>query len=407
MKPVLALRKPLPALALPLLATLIVAGSVFFSGVYAQGGAKDIDSRYFYAAARCWAAGTSPYEPATYEAMFRSIFGSAPDALFVAYLPTLLPVVLPMAAFDWAHAASLFSLMNFGAAMVLYWACWRLVRESIGGALRPVHWFWVVLGSTIGGVAGTVYTGQTSLFITAACALALVGCRLQRPWLTVIGLVVASAKPHLSGPMLLFIAVFEPGQRKAVAIALAVVAVIFGYAAAVDAHLLQSYVDSVRAYTSLTVNDPAKLTGFVALLLRLGLTQKAAEAGGVIALVGLLGFVAWYVRRAGKPLAQLPLAIMLLVLSTGLARSIQGYDLCCYALAIALLATTELRAQIALVVPALIIWRPGLLLRASDPALTYNLVATFAWFVLLVAVVWLASRAMRGHRRSAGSASPA
>jgi len=36
---------------------------------------------------------------------------------------------------------------------------------------------------------------------------------------------------------------------------------------------------------------------------------------------------------------------MLLVLSIGLARSIQGYDLCCYAIAIALLATVTWLAE--------------------------------------------------------------
>ena len=389
----------IPPYFFPVLATLIVAGSLFFSGIYSHGAGKDIDARFFYAAAKCWASGSSPYQPEVYDAVFRSIFGSAPEALFVAYLPTLMLVVMPMAAFDWTHAKELFALMNFGAAMVLYWACYRLVRELVGAALRPKHWLWIVLGSTIGGIAGTLFTGQTSVFVTAACAVALVGCRLQRSWLTVIGLVVASAKPHLSGPLLLFIVVFEPTQRRAVAIAVAIVAVIFGYAAAVDPDLLRSYIDSIRIYGSLATNDPSKQVGFAALLTRFGVEQKIAGIYGAVALASLLGFIGWYVWSSRRALTQLPLAVMLLVLSIGLARSIQGYDLCCYAIAIALLATVEFRFQMALLMPAAIVWRPVLVVPRNSLPEVHNLAATLAWLALVVATVVMAGRAMRRHHR--------
>lgn len=195
MKQTLLTRGIVSRYLIPILAVGLVAGSVLYSGVIQRGPAKDIDARYFYAAAKCWASGYSPYEAAVYYPTLRTEFGSTADGAF-AYPPTLMLVVLPMAYFDWPTAAKLFSLMNFGASMVLFWACYRLVRESLGAPLGPVHWIWVALASTMGGVAGTIFTGQTSVFIAAACAMALVGCRLQRPWLTVIGLAIATAKPQ-------------------------------------------------------------------------------------------------------------------------------------------------------------------------------------------------------------------
>lgn len=133
----------------------------------------------------------------------------------MAYPPTLIPLVLPMALFDWPVAAALFSWMNFGTTMGLYWASCRMVRESVGSPLNLQHWFWVVLASTVGSIGGTIFPGQSSVFIAAACALAIVGCRLGRMWLTVVGLVVATAKPHLSGPLILTYStgpVNDPGE---------------------------------------------------------------------------------------------------------------------------------------------------------------------------------------------------
>ena len=373
-----------------------MAGSVFFSGVLKRGGAKDIDTRYFYVAAKCWAAGKSPYEAATYDASFRATFGSHPEAPFVAYPPTLIPVVLPMAPFDWPVAAALFSWMNFGAAMALYWACYRMVRESVSSPLGLKHWLWVVLASTIGGIGGTIFTGQSSVFISAACALAIVGCRLGRMWLIVVGLVVATAKPHLSGPLILFILLFEPRQRRAVAIAAGVVAILVAYAAMVDSNLLHSYLGSIHAYNTLSVNDPARLLGAVSLFLRHGISPAAAEWLGILCLLLVLILTGWILKYSRGSLTRIPVALMLLTFSIGLARGIQGYDVCCYAMGIALVATLDFRYRCALFIPALLLWRPGLLNKVRLVASGYQ-VASFAWLGLLIGTVIIAALQLRSY----------
>jgi hypothetical protein len=382
--------KPATQFLIHILAGIIVAGSVFFSGVFRHGGAKDVDARCFYAAAKCWAAGKSPYEPPIYDASFRTIFGTHPDAL--AYPPTIIPVVLPMALFDWPLAAALFSWMNFGAAMALYWACYRMVRESVGSSLRLKHWFWVVLASTIGGISGTIFTGQSSVFITAACALAIVGCRLGRMWLTVVGLVVATAKPHISGPLILFIILFEPRQRRAVAVATGIVAILVAYSATVDSNLLHSYLRSMHIYNSVPQNDPARLLGAVSLFLHFGISLAVAQWLGILCLLLVLILTVWSIKYAHESLTRIPVALMLLTFSTGLARGIQGYDVCCYAMGIALVATLDFRYQCALFIPALLIWRPGLLDRS---VVSGTHVASFAWLGLLIGTVIIAALQLR------------
>jgi hypothetical protein len=385
----------------PIVAVAIVAGSVLYTGVIESAGARDIDTRYFYAAAKCWGAGHSPYEPETYIATYRNLFGSPPAALFVAYLPSLLLIVLPMAPFQWAVAAKLFMVMNYAAAMVLFWACYRLVVESVGAPLKVRHWVWVVLASTIGGISGTISTGQTSVFIAAAMAAALVGCRLQWTWLTVASLVVATAKPHLSGPLILFILLFEPRHRKAAAIAALILAVTVAYAAVTDAHLFHSYLDSMRTYNLLPANDPMKQIGLVSMLLRLGMGKVAAQALGVVGLVASMGMAARLLWRSGKSLSQCPVAMMLLILSVGLARGLQGYDVCCYATGIALLATLRPWQSVALLSPSLLIWRPAVA-RAIHLHLPVYSLETGAWLVLLVGVA--AISLSLANNRFAGSA---
>jgi hypothetical protein len=373
-----------------LIAVSIVALSVLFSGVIRHGASKDVDAYYFYAAAKCWAAGKSPYEIAAYDATFYASFNMHPDPpRLVAYLPTLMLLVLPMAPFDWPIAAKLFSLMNFGAAMVLFWACYRIVRELVGSPLRLMHWFWVVLACTIGGIAGTIFTGQTSVFVTAACALAVVGCRIQRTWLTVVGLVVASAKPHLSGPVILFILLFEPRQGRAVAIAAGFIVALVGYTALVDSNLFHSYIDSVSTYKMLSVNDPAKQIGAVPLLLSFGVSLEVGHWLGALGLITVVGLAALLLKRYRSALTRMPYALLLLVFSIGIAQPIQPYDLSCYAMGVALLATLDLRYQCLLLTPALIIWRPALL---SDLHITIpvNQLASFAWLSLLVGSVIIA-----------------
>ena len=386
---------------MPAIAVIIVASSVFYSGMLKQSGAKDIDAKYFYLAARCWAYGKSPYEPATYDAVSRAEFGAPSSVPFVAYLPTLMILVLPLAPFKWPVAAKIFSLMNFSAAMILLWGCYRLVRESARPHYGLQNWFWITVASTLGAISGAILTGQTSVFIAAAITVALIGCRSQRAWLTVTGLVIASAKPHLSGPLLLFILLFEPKQRKAVAIAAAITVLIFGYAAWVDSSIVRSYLGSLAAYKSLPVNDPSLLIGIPSLLSRARISPLVAQLCGAGCLLAVMALAAALVKRQRvQSFSNNSLAVMLLVFAVGLARPIQGYDLCVYAPGIALLATMQGSFQAVTLVPALILWRPGPVTRLQS-ALSGDLISTAAWLVLLLATMVLACLVLAGKSQAA------
>jgi hypothetical protein len=216
-------------------------------------------------------------------------------------------------------------------------------------------------------------------------------------------MLVASAKPQLSGPLLLMLLVFEPQQRRAIGIAALVGALIVAYAAAVDPNLPRSYLHSVQSYSALQANDPLQLIGLVSLLLRLGVPGSGAQLLGLIVLAGTLGIVAWRLHRSGRRLSEDPVAITLLIFSIGVAKPIQGYDVCSYATGIALLGLMPLMFESVLLIPGLLLWRPAIAakLHVTMPA---NFILTFASIALLTGALVMA---VSGRRRPMADASRA
>jgi hypothetical protein len=394
-------RRWIAAHAVTVVAVFIVGGSVFVAGVARHGGAKDSDARYLYAAAKCWSAGKSPYVAQAFSSTYRAIFGVAPASEFFAYPPTVTSIALPLALFQWPLAARLFSLANFAAAMVLFWACYRLVREELGHSLRPSHWCWVVLASTVGGVAGTIFTGQTSVFMAAAVAIAIVGSRCRRSWLTVVGFTIAGIKPQLSAPALLLIPWLERRQRPAALIGVGMWVGLSLYAIAVDPQFVHTYRSSVNHYHSAAENGAANEFGLVPLLLRGGIGHGFAQMIGLACAVSILAGIVWLVGRSGETLTSNPLALMLMIFSVGAALPIHGYDLCCYAPGIALIATRTRRYQVALFIPALLIWRPALVHKLNPMAMP-DLVPMLAWLSLLVCTCAMVAARLQFGRTPVG-----
>jgi hypothetical protein len=377
--------------AVGLVAVLIIVCSIFYSGLIKPTPARDIDARYFYVAAKCWASGESPYDARGYEAKFRATFGSEPEAPFVAYLPTLMPVILPMAPLDWRAAARLFGALNFSAAMLLVWATHKLVRKMLGAPLRLMHWSWLTLGMTVGGVAATISTGQTSLLVTAACAVALLGCRLQNRSMVIAGTVIASAKPHLSAPILLFILLFEPTQRKSIWVAGGIILAFIAYAAVLDGNFLANYLGAIKTYNAISNNDPRLQIGLGSFLAGADISPVAIQLLGVVTTAIALTVAGVLYRRGDLGARGRALALTLVFFTVGILHSIQGYDVCIYAMGISLCSMLSRRTQLMYLGPAILLWRPTLLSRAI-PALNPASFADLGWLMLLAGCLYVGGR---------------
>jgi hypothetical protein len=298
-------------------------------------------------------------------------------------------------------------LMNVVATMLLFWACYRLIHEETGEELTPSQWFWLVLACTVGAIPATVQMGQTSVFIAAACAIAILGCRLQRTWMTAVGLVIASAKPQISGPLLLFVPWFEPRQRRATAIAIAIVALLFVYAAMVDTDLIHNLHAAIHSYSTTPENNPAKLIGLVPSLLRVGIRSPIAWILGVASLLAVLGFAAWLLKTSNQTLSHSIPGMLLLVFSAGLALPLHTYDLCCYTIGFAMVGTLKRSYQLMFLIPAVFLWRPGFLMTWGSHSLgsiagANILMSTFAWLFLLLMVITTAIILNRERSTPAG-----
>ncbi len=163
----------------------------------------------------------------------------------------------------------------------------------------------------------------------------------------------------------------------------------------VDSHFIQSCLDSIGRCAALQVNDPAVEIGSAALFLRMGISQFSSQILGVLCCLAVLFLAARLLHRSRETLSGNPAAIMLLVFSIGLATPIHAYDLCCYSVGIALLATARPVVQAVLLFPALFVWRPerwfGVFHRGAaypvDAAQQMGqgqLFATFGWLALLL-----------------------
>jgi hypothetical protein len=374
-----------------LVAVLVMVGSIFYSGLIRPIGARDIDARYFYVAAKCWASGESPYDVTRYMARFRATFKSEPDGLFAAYLPTLMPIILPMAPLNWWAASRLFAALNFAAAMILVWSSYRLIRELLGAPLQLMHWSWLTFGTTVGGVSATIATGQTSLLITAACAAALLGCRLKNDSMVIAGAVIASAKPHLAAPVFLFILMFEPAQRKSMLIAASIIAAFIAYTAALDGHFVSDYLGGINAYNAISNNDPKAQIGLGSFLASTDLSPVALQVLSVAVLAVSLTLAGVLYRRNIPDGRGIALALALVLFSTGIVHTIHGYDVCIYAMGISLCSLLSRRMQLVYIVPAIFLWRPTVLSRAI-PGLTAVSIADLGWLILLTGCIYSAFR---------------
>ena len=389
MKPLLFIRRN----SVGVVAVLVMVSSIFYSGLIKPIDARDIDARYFYIAAKCWASGESPYDVAHYMARYRAIFHAEPDGLYAAYLPTLMPVILPMAPFNWSAAARLFAAINFSAAMLLLWASYRLVRDLLGAPLRLIHWSWLTLGTTLGGVSATISTGQTSLLITAACALALLGCRLQNRAMVIAGAVIASAKPHLSAPILLFILMFEPAQRKSMLIAGGIIAAFIAYTAALGGNFFTDYLGGINAYNAISNNDPKAQIGLGSFLASTDLSPLAIQALSVALLAVSLALAGVLRRRGHLDGRRSAMVLTLVFFSTGIVHTIHGYDVCIYAMGISLCSMLTRRMQLIYFVPAICLWRATVLSKVI-PHWTPVYIADLGWSMLLIGCLYSAGRMM-------------
>lgn len=165
-------------------------------------GDANIDTRYFFLAGKFWGAGMNAYVPVGMPPGVPPI-GDALEQNDFAYAPTSAAFCLLIALGSFPLACAIMAALNLLAIAIIAWVGVRTVEEPGPRAAAPpacTAQRWFVPALVAGNLATifVVWTGQSTLIVTAALAAAWHLARRGRSVSAGMALAVATMKPTLS-----------------------------------------------------------------------------------------------------------------------------------------------------------------------------------------------------------------
>jgi hypothetical protein len=384
--------------AVGLLLLLLAFSYVVLRGTFAAG-AKDIDARYFFVAGKVWLSGHSPYDFEHYGRVWLQYFEEPTTPGSFAYLPGSILYSAPLGIVDWPTGASVLRALNLSAVLVTVLLGLSYVRRWAGQSLSLVHFGWLAFGMAIGGVPGTILTGQSTVIVCAAAfAVAALPSRL---WpLLLPALIVASSKPQIAGPVLLVVTLCDHAMRRRI-IGAGVLALLCCLAVLMlDSAPVTHLVQTLSGNAGLGPNSPGRMIGLGPLLWGLSVGGMVAKVLPWLALAGAVLLIVYHAPKfstAERRVAPMPLIAGFLL--TGLAYPYHGYDTAMFAPVCALCGLLPLRRQLVFFPALAVIGRPQLVswlvVRAENHEVASNQLVTVFWLSLLVAAIYWCVRDAR------------
>jgi hypothetical protein len=369
---------------------LVVLGLMYASvqGTWGRG-AKDIDTRYFFVAGKVWTSGQSPYDFATYQRVWREHFQDEVGQGAFSYLPGAIVYTAPLGLFDWTVSCTIFRLFNLGALITIVLCCLRYLRHFSDGSLRLMQLVWVGIALLIGGIPGTILTGQSTVLVCAA-ALVIIAPPTKSKVLLFMAMLVASSKPQVSGPVLVLAVVANRPWRRTLVQTASFAAGASVVILLLDPHPIINFLNGFTGNSQLPANQLDNMIGLGPLLHSLsigGLVSRLLQTAALVAVL-VLTARAWLSDPVHKETA----ATMVGFLSVGLAYPFHAYDTAIFAPACALASQLPPRRQLVLLPAFLLMGRPGMVERLvhlmGKPAMV-NLALGSLWLgLVLTMVVW-------------------
>ena len=195
-------------------AVLVVKGII---GVgLSQSMASNVDTKYLYVAGLSWLEGLNAYDPEV-----ASRLGADVSLGGFFYPPQIAPLCLLLAAFPWAKAKVVMTLLNVFSAGVLAFFCVLLVKRPEVKVLKvPGYSTWwfipaIVISNPL--TINVLWLGQTTLIAAAALVSGWYYAYRDRWVLSGILIAIASIKPQLSLLVILWLLLERRWQLLAVA----------------------------------------------------------------------------------------------------------------------------------------------------------------------------------------------
>jgi hypothetical protein len=223
---VLAARRDVRVVTVTVAAALLLGLGVLGLG-HAPGDAN-IDARYFFLAGKFWGAGMNAYVPDGVPPGLPPM-GDALELNDFAYAPTISALCLLVALGSFPLACAIMAALNLLSIAVIAWVGVQTIEEPGPHAAAPpacTAQRWFVPALVAGNLATifVVWTGQSTLIVTAALAAAWHLARRGRPVLAGVALAFASTKPTLSAFVVLW---FVLSRQWRVLLAMAPTALVF------------------------------------------------------------------------------------------------------------------------------------------------------------------------------------
>ncbi len=342
---------------------ILLCGAYLTSTLQRHSDARDIDTRFWYAAGQCCRQGVTPYSPEK----FRQVWDDSDcqrieDPVTFAYPPTFLPWCVASTVFHWPGAGLFFNCVNLCALGVTFVSLYTIWHRRFPAIERWEVAFLISLGTFVAAVPTTLFTGQTGLLATCGVALTLLGCERNNSAATTAGLLLASIKPQLTGLSVLWCLLAYRSKRTLVPIGVAMSLLTIYLLVYSPASFLADFKTSAALYRLKNQLDPyADLSVLLQGHTSIGPAQIVLAAAAFL-IVGLAA-----IRTTGWP----PGGLALPVAATICLSPTRPYDWVLLILCFPLLALPTLgwRSRVSMLILLCLLARaPNLLQQASKYA---------------------------------------
>jgi Glycosyltransferase family 87 len=184
------------------LALLILFGVV---GVGRGGARALVDFDYFYAAGRCWLAGSSMYDPVAFSRELQALGVQAEDLSF-PYSPAFAPLGIAFAALPYSAASFAIWALNLAGVALLCLVAIRLARPANAEPRAGTTWLLVCAVAGLPCTANVLWLGQLTVWMAALTCAAWSALRERRALLAGLLLGLTSIKPQFSLFLVLWLA---------------------------------------------------------------------------------------------------------------------------------------------------------------------------------------------------------
>jgi hypothetical protein len=295
------------------------------------------DFAFVCAAGRTWLKGGSPYDFAAWDAEWQAIRPSwtvVSQPMPYVYPPHWAPIALLAAAVPWPVASRVWDLVSVLSFAATAWFSVKLLRSFAPDAIRrPGAWASIAFAALNPAIRYSAWQSQTALFATAGLVGAFWAWREKRvAWLAVLGF-IASLKPQVSLPALIYL--FLSGGHVGLAIGGAA-AVLVGVVAMIPSGLRampEQFAHCYALHVNIKFNDPREFSNLLAFFhwpggsrQFLAVSTAAGIAASVTLVVAARQLRKQHAAHVPNPLWQLGIVAAV----TGAVMPVHAYDLVIY-----------------------------------------------------------------------------